>query len=302
MLYGWIDVSCPRLVASYTESSDLNAWLTSYSRIWDTSTGQCLRTLVYEDNPAAASVCFSPNGRFVLASYTDSCVRLWDFINMPCTVKKTYQGHINKDYSIGGCFGMLRSMRRVAVAAGDENNDPESEFQEEQWVESDSVAFVASASEDGAVVLWDVKTKEVLQRVEGAHQGICFWVDVHGETGTMVSCGQDGRVVVFRHRYPEMTPVGRENGQPNGHPDGEENGGKYPEELGGGRPRVEDVDEAMDMSEDVGDGLGETEPEPQPELVSDAVQTNGHREYTDGASNEGEAPAPAGEVDAAMDA
>lgn len=215
---------------------------------------------------------------------------------MPCTVKKTYQGHINKDYSIGGCFGMLRSMRRVIVAGGDDddnNNDPESEFQEEQWVERDSVAFVASASEDGAVVLWDVKTKAVLQRVEAAHQGVCFCVDVHGETGTMVSCGQDGRIVVFRHRYPEETnPVGRESGRPNGHVDGggREDGGKYPGELEEARPRSEDADEPM------GEGLGETEPE--------AVQTNGHREYPESAGNEGEGkgPAPGGEADAAMDA
>ncbi|PSS03625.1 WD40-repeat-containing domain protein [Coniella lustricola] len=185
-------------------------------RIWDTSTGQCLRTLVYEDNPAAASVCFSPNGRFILASYTDSCMRLWDFINMPCTVKKTYQGHVNKNYSVGGCFGLLRLMRKVLVvsslpgggsnANGDSNenddeNENENDFAEEQWEEADSVAFVASASEDGNIMLWDVKSKEILQRIEGAHRGVCFWVDVHGETGTMVSCGQDGRIVVFKHRY-----------------------------------------------------------------------------------------------------
>lgn len=211
---------------------------------------------------------------------------------MPCTVKKTYQGHINKDYSIGGCFGILRSMRRVVATAGDENNDPESEFQEEQWVESDSVAFVASASEDGAVVLWDVKTKAVLQRVEGAHQGVCFCVDVHGETGTMVSCGQDGRIVVFRHRYPEeaTNSVGRENGRANGHVEGEENGGKYPEELEGSRPRDEDVDETM------GEGLGEVEPKPEP------VQTNGHHDYPEGAGKVGEVQVPGGDANAVMDA
>lgn len=181
------------------------------SRIWDTSTGQCLRTLVSEDNPPAASVCFSPNGRFVLASYTDSCIRLWDFVHTPCTVKKTYQGHTNTNFSIGACFGVLRSMHKLIVS--DENAD----FQEEQWEESDSVAFVASASEDGDIVMWDVKSKEILQRVEKAHQGVCFWVDVHGDTGTMVSCGNDGRIVVFRHRYPESRDEKRRPTALNGH-------------------------------------------------------------------------------------
>lgn len=134
-------------------------------RVWDTSTGQCLRTLVHEDNPAVANVCFSPNGRFVLASNLDNCIRLWDYV--AGSVKKTYQGHVNEKFAVGGCFGVL-----------------------------DGEPFVASASEDGGIVLWDVKSKAVIQRIE-AHKGVCFWVDVHGET--MVSAGQDHTVRVYRH-------------------------------------------------------------------------------------------------------
>ncbi|RBQ81986.1 hypothetical protein FVER14953_00875 [Fusarium verticillioides] len=44
--------------------------------------------------------------------------------------------------------------------------------------------------------MWDVVSKTVLQRVEG-HKGVCFWVDVHGET--MVTGGQDNTVKVYRH-------------------------------------------------------------------------------------------------------
>lgn len=137
-------------------------------RVWDTSTGQCLRTLVHEDNPAVSNVCFSPNGRFVLAFNLDNCIRLWDYVSG--SVKKTYQGHRNEKFSIGGCFAILHGE-----------------------------AFVASASEDGDVILWDVKNKEVLQRVQG-HKGVCFWVDVHGET--MVTAGQDGSIRVYRHIGP----------------------------------------------------------------------------------------------------
>ncbi|KAG6092415.1 hypothetical protein E4U30_005463 [Claviceps sp. LM220 group G6] len=135
-------------------------------RVWDASTGQCLRTLVHEDNPAVTNVCFSPNGRFVLAFNLDNCIRLWDYV--AGTVKKTYQGHRNEKYAIGGCFGVL-----------------------------DGEPFVASASEDGDIVLWDVRNKEVLQRVQTGHRGVCFWVDVNGET--MVSAGQDHCVRLYRH-------------------------------------------------------------------------------------------------------
>lgn len=138
------------------------------SRIWDTSTGQCLRTLVHEDNPGVANVCFSPNARFVLAFTLDNCIRLWDYV--AGSVKKTYQGHRNERFAIGGCFGTRRQ-------------------------QGSELAFIASASEDGRLVLWDVKSREVVQVVRG-HEGVCFWVDVAGSL--MVSCGQDRVVKVYR--------------------------------------------------------------------------------------------------------
>ena len=142
--------------------------LTPTSRVWDTSTGQCLRTLVHEDNPGVANVCFSPNARFVLAFTLDNCIRLWDYV--AGSVKKTYQGHRNERFAVGGCFGTRRR-------------------------DGAELAFIASASEDGELVLWDVKSREVVQVLRG-HEGVCFWVDVAG--GLMVSCGQDRLVKVYR--------------------------------------------------------------------------------------------------------
>lgn len=115
------------------------------------------------------SVCFAPNGRYLLAFSMDSCIRLWDYVSGQ--VKKTYQGHENSGFSIGGTFSVV-----------------------------DGKAYVTTASEDGDIVLWDIKTKQIVQRIEKAHDGVCFWVDVHGDT--MVSCGQDGKIKVFRHRGP----------------------------------------------------------------------------------------------------
>lgn len=125
--------------------------------------------MVHEDNPPVTSVCFAPNGRYLLAFSMDSCIRLWDYVSG--SVKKTYQGHKNSGFSIGGTFSVV-----------------------------DGKAYVTTASEDGDIVLWDIRTKEIVQRIEKAHDGVCFWVDVHGDT--MVSCGQDGKIKVFRHRGP----------------------------------------------------------------------------------------------------
>ncbi|KAM0287668.1 hypothetical protein ACHAQH_000197 [Verticillium albo-atrum] len=161
-------------------------------RIWDTYTGQCLSTLVHEDNPAVTAVCFAPNSRFVLAFNLDNCIRLWDYVSG--TVRKTYQGHSNAGYAVGGCFGMLPPAPGQAQTQGS--------------------AFVASASEDGDVVLWDVSSKEVVQRVH-AHPGlVCFWVDVRGDT--MVTAGQDGSLRVFVHVGDTAVPTNG-NGDVNGH-------------------------------------------------------------------------------------
>lgn len=41
------------------------------SRIWDTASGQCLKTLVDDENPPVSFVKFSPNGKYILAGTLD---------------------------------------------------------------------------------------------------------------------------------------------------------------------------------------------------------------------------------------
>ncbi|CRK32025.1 hypothetical protein BN1708_005657 [Verticillium longisporum] len=57
--------------------------------------------------------------------------------------------------------------------------------------------LVGHMAGDGDVVLWDVSSKDVVQRLH-AHPGlVCFWVDVRRDT--MVTAGQDGSLRVFVH-------------------------------------------------------------------------------------------------------
>ncbi|KAE8442835.1 hypothetical protein EG329_002807 [Mollisiaceae sp. DMI_Dod_QoI] len=151
------------------------------TRVWDTATGQCLRTLVHEDNAPVTTVRFSPNGRYILAFTLDSCVRLWDYVSG--TVKKTYQGHVNKKYSLGGAFGV-----------------------------SGSDGFIVSGSEDGDIVFWDVRTKDVVQRAAQAHEGVVCWVDTSpGSDAKVVSGGLDGTVKIWVN-VPEDAEIGGMNG------------------------------------------------------------------------------------------
>ena len=166
-------------------------------RVWDTATGQCLRTLVHEDNAAVIGVRFSPNGKFVLAWTLDSCIRLWNYVEGRCV--KTYQGHKNDKWSVRGAFG---------VYGGCEGTEQR--------------AFVASGSEDGNLLCWDVQSKEVLQRIDG-HEGVVLGVDTCSKAGIMVSGGIDKTVRVWERNAgtaPDgyqlgtdaMTDLGKEDG------------------------------------------------------------------------------------------
>lgn len=159
-------------------------------RIWDTATGQCLRTLVHEDNPPVTSVKFSPNGKYVLAWTLDDCVRLWDYVSGRCI--KTYQGHANRKYSITGAFGVYGF--RGAVASHD--------------------AFAVSGSEDGDILCWDVVSKKILQRIEG-HEDVVLGVDTCSIQGRrlLVSCGLDRTVRVWEEEELEA----RDNDNDTGH-------------------------------------------------------------------------------------
>lgn len=147
-------------------------------RIWDTMTGQCLKTLVDEDRKPVASVRWTANGKFVLAWTLDGCVRLWDYREGRCV--KTYQGHVNGQYSLSGTVGMY------ALAGRRE-------------------AFVASGSENGEVLAWDVSTKEVLWRGKG-HSKVVLSLDFQRGSdgkGVLVSAGLD-RTIRFWEECDEV--------------------------------------------------------------------------------------------------
>jgi COMPASS component SWD3 len=81
---------------------------------------------------------------------------------------KTYQGHKNERYSIGGAFGVY----------GED-------------------AFVVSGSEDASLVIWDVTSKHILQRLEG-HEGVVLGVDTHPSESSIVSGGLDNTVRMWK--------------------------------------------------------------------------------------------------------
>ncbi|KAG9190168.1 hypothetical protein G6011_08256 [Alternaria panax] len=188
-------------------------------RVWDTATGQCLRTLVHEDNAPVSSVIFSPNGKYILAWTLDSCIRLWNYIEGKGKCVKTYQGHLNKQYSLSGAFGTYGEKE----AGGQER------------------AFIASGDEEGQLVLWDVSSKNVLQRLEG-HTDAVLSVHTHPSEKLIVSAGLDRTIRLWRPKEGKgvngvKTDDGESKVNGEGH-EGDVDGIKEEEETNGFDPDI----------------------------------------------------------------
>ncbi|KAL9085488.1 MAG: hypothetical protein Q9159_004683 [Coniocarpon cinnabarinum] len=195
-------------------------------RIWDTASGQCLRTFFHEEvgggRPGCLGTMFSPNGRYVAGWYTDGGVRLWDYVGEGAgggsRCVKTYEGALVTRYSVHGAWGVYRTTvekrRKVDATLADDEMDGELQYssvaleadekQEEVLRTEEARAFLATGSEDGDIVVWDVVSKEVMQRLshddlaKRGHYGTVFGVDVHPARRELVSCGMDKTVRIWQ--------------------------------------------------------------------------------------------------------
>lgn len=94
-----------RLIYCIQNCNTDSLYFTIYcSRIWDTASGQCLKTLIDDDNPPVSFVKFSPNGKYILAATLDNTLKLWDYSKGKCL--KTYTGHKNEKYCIFANFSV----------------------------------------------------------------------------------------------------------------------------------------------------------------------------------------------------
>jgi len=108
-------------------------------RVWETASGRCLKTIYNDKTPPVSFVRFSPNGKYILAASLDNTLRLWDYQQKDFCVK-TYHApssFVNSRFCVGAHFSTGGNGRQ----------------------------YIVSGSEDGAVVLWEVVSTEVVARL-----------------------------------------------------------------------------------------------------------------------------------------
>ncbi|TDG46391.1 hypothetical protein AWZ03_007165 [Drosophila navojoa] len=115
-------------------------------RIWDTISCQVMKTLIDEDNSPVGYVKFAPNGRYILAAYLNSQIKLWNFQKPKCL--RVYKGHTNLKYCISVNFSVTAGM------------------------------WIVSGSEDASLYIWSLQNKQLAQKVP-AHTSEVICTDCH---------------------------------------------------------------------------------------------------------------------------
>ncbi|XP_044583703.1 WD repeat-containing protein 5-like [Cotesia glomerata] len=132
-------------------------------RIWNAATGRPLQTLVERDENdiviPISFVKFSSNSKFILAANLNSTIKLWDYSR--AKARKTYTGHTNEKYCL---------FASISVTG-------------EKWI--------VSGSEDNLVYIWNLQTKELVQKLEG-HKDVIISTSCHPTRNIIASAALEG--------------------------------------------------------------------------------------------------------------
>ncbi|XP_038560470.1 WD repeat-containing protein 5-like, partial [Micropterus salmoides] len=166
-------------------------------RIWDVKTGKCLKTLPAHSDPVSA-VHFNRDGSLIVSSSYDGLCRIWDAASGQCLKTLIDKGpHVrSRGHRCGGLNGsstercaatgvtphrvrlvptdrpckgqrvpsavsVLLAFQYLKTYSGDKN---------EKYFANFSVTggkWIVSGSEDSLVYIWNLQTKEIVQKLQG---------------------------------------------------------------------------------------------------------------------------------------
>ncbi len=139
-------------------------------RLWDAHTGQCLTTFTEHTN-WVRTVSFSRSGRLLASGGDDGTLRLWNTTSGFCVKVLAHSHHwihsvafhpANSRYLIsGGDAGIVRYWHRKQ---GYSEPMAQHDHRVCSVAFSPDAAWVASGSDDGTVILWDVAGKKICDR------------------------------------------------------------------------------------------------------------------------------------------
>ncbi|MEO6811235.1 MAG: hypothetical protein ABI353_19165, partial [Isosphaeraceae bacterium] len=117
-------------------------------------------------------LAFSGDGRYLAAGKTKGVIRLWE---------------LRKDGSI------IKDLGKLPIEHNEEKTVNGLAFQPK------SSMALASAGEDGAVVLWDINRRTKIQEHPGAHPGGALSVSFRPDGKVLASGGRDGIIILWDH-------------------------------------------------------------------------------------------------------
>jgi WD40 repeat protein len=165
-------------------------------RLWDTTTGRCLRTVEAHRDQLTA-VAFTADGTQVISGSQDATLKLWDLASGNCVL--TFEGH-----QAGIRTVALSRDRRFALSGGDDrtlklwdlNSGECLRTLEGHQANIRSVALSAdghyalSGGDDRTLKLWDLNSGECLRTLEG-HQANIRSVALSADGRYALSGGDD---------------------------------------------------------------------------------------------------------------
>ncbi|KAG6525745.1 COMPASS-like H3K4 histone methylase component WDR5B [Zingiber officinale] len=125
-------------------------------KIWDAVSGACLKVLIDDKTPAVSFAKFAPNGKFILIATLDDTLKLCNYALGKFL--KVYTGHVNRQYCITSTFSVTNGK------------------------------YIVSGSEDNCVYIWDLQSKQIIQKLEG-HTDTVISVTCHPMENKIASAG-----------------------------------------------------------------------------------------------------------------